>query len=70
MRSVAYVFIVETGAKSRNFFLKYNWFKTVLILLFSKVMQFYTHIYIYINFIFFSIMVYPRILNIAPCAIE
>ena len=49
MRSVAYVFIVETGAKRGNFyFLKYNWFKTVLILLFSKVMQFYIYTYIYI----------------------
>ena len=36
----------------------------------DKVIQLYMHKYVYIFFfIFFSIMVYHRILNIAPCAI-
>ena len=46
-------------------------------LLYSKVTLFYTHththtyIYIYILFkILFSIIVYPRILNIVACAIQ
>ena len=37
-------------------------------LLYNKVTS-YTHIYI-LFFIFFSIMVYHRILNIVPCAIQ
>ena len=40
----------------------------VFILLYSKVIQLHTHMYIFF-FIFFSIMVYHRILNIVPHAI-
>ena len=35
--------------------------------MYSKVIQLYTYIFI---FIFFSIMVYYRILNIVPCAMK
>ena len=36
-------------------------------LVYSKVIQLWTYIFF---FIFFSIMVYYRILNIVPCAIQ
>ena len=43
-------------------------------LVYSKVIQLYIYLYIYIIYIFlsysFSIMVYYRILNIVPCAIQ
>ena len=48
--------------------LKYSWFYNILI---SAVQQSDSVIHRYtFFFIFFSIMVYPRILNIAPCAIQ
>ena len=40
------------------------------VVLISAVQQIDSVIYIYIYFIFFSIMVYHRILNIVPCAIQ
>ena len=47
----------------------YNWFTTLWsFLLYSKVIQLCQYTYIF--FIFFSITVYHRILNIAPCAIQ
>ena len=46
----------------------YNWFTTLWsFLLYSKVIQLCQYTYIF--FIFFSIMVYHRILNTAPCAV-
>ena len=52
----------------KKFLLKYSWF-TMLCqsLLYSKVTQLYSYRHSF--FIFFSIMVYHRILNIVPCAI-
>ena len=52
------------------YLLEYSWF-TVLCqsLLYSKVTQLCTYIHSFFK-IFFSIMVYRRILNIVPCAIQ
>ena len=36
-------------------------------LLYNKVIQFYIHIH---SFTFFPLMVYPRIFNIVPCALQ
>ena len=48
-------------------------YNVALVLIYSEVIQLYICIYIYIYiflFIFFSIMVYHRLFNIVPCAIE
>ena len=51
------------------FLLKYHWSTTLCsFLLYSQLIQLYTYTHSY--FIFFSIMVYPRRLNIVPCAIQ
>ena len=48
--------------------LKYSWFiMSCQSLLYSRVSQLYMYIYYFL--ILFSIMVYPRILNIVPCAV-
>ena len=45
--------------------LRYSWFTSLCLILLNRKV---THLYIFF-FIFFSIMVYHRILNIAHCAV-
>ena len=51
------------------FFLKYSWFAMLYwFLVYSKVVQLYIYIKLFF-FMFFSIIVYYKILNIVPCTI-
>ena len=55
-----FIFFIEV-------YLIYN---VVLMLLYNKVAQLCTHMLDAFSFIFFSIMVYSRILNIVPCSMQ
>ena len=55
---------------SQILLLKYSWFTTLYqFLMDSKVIQLYINIYFFFS-IFFPIIVYYKILNIGPCAIQ
>ena len=57
-----------TSVFFKYIFLKYSWFTMLYwFLLYSKVIQLYMYIFL---FIFFSIIVYYKILNIVPCALQ
>ena len=51
--------------------LKFSWF-TILceLLVYSKVIQLHIYLYISVFFFIFSLMVYGKILNVVPCAVQ